>query len=57
MLARALWQNKNTNQNEASENGRGDRAAQGEPTIADRLVEEIADGGAQGPRQDEGDPE
>ena len=46
-----------TNDDERRDHCRGERAAQSEPAVADRLVEKIADRGAERPRQDEGGPE
>ena len=57
MPARFLRQHDNAANDERRDYRRSDRAAQVEPAMADRLVEEIADGRAQRTRQDESGPE
>ena len=55
--ARSLWQQKNTADNKDRDDKRGERTAEGKTAIADRLVQKVADGGAERPRQDERRPE
>src|ERR1039458_2074426 len=56
MLACPLRKQEKTRDDESADDRRGDRTAQGQTAIADRLVEEIPDGGAKRARQDEGGP-
>jgi hypothetical protein len=57
MAAGALWQQRDAGNDEDADCRRGEWAAQGEAAVASRLIQEIADGGAEWPRQDEGGPE
>src|ERR1700688_627589 len=57
MRAGSLRQNEKTAEDKDRDDSRSQRAAQGKAAIADGLVEEIADGRAQRPRQNECRPE
>src|SRR5580658_2283640 len=57
VLPRPLRQNKQASDDENGDDRRRDGAAQRQAAVADRLVEEIADGGAERPGQDERSPE
>src|SRR5580698_455523 len=57
MLAGPLRQDEDASDNERRDDRRRDRAAERQSAVADRLVEEIADRGAERPRQDESGPE
>src|ERR1700681_4189776 len=57
MRAGSLRQNEKTAEDKDRDDSRSKRAAQGKAAIADGLVEEIADGRAQRPGQDERRPE
>ena len=56
MLARPLRQQENARDDKYGDDGRGDRPAKRQAAIADRLVEEIADGCAKRPGQDKSRP-
>jgi hypothetical protein len=57
MLPGALRQNDDTRDDESADDSGGDRPAESKASVVHRLVEEIADRGAERPRQDEGRPE
>src|SRR5580704_7009070 len=57
MCSGALRQDEQTDNDEGGNDGGGDWPAERQPAVADGLVEEVADGGAERPRQDEGRPE
>src|ERR1700751_5584719 len=57
MPAGPLRQHQHADDDDRGNRGGRQRPAQREAAIADRLVEEIADGGAQRSGQDEGGPE
>ena len=57
MRAGPLRQNQQTAEDKDRDDSRSKRAAQGKAAIADGLVEEIADGRAQRPGQNECRPE
>ena len=57
MLACPLRQDENTSDNEYADDRGSDRPAQCHAAVAWRLVEKIADGGAERPRQNERRPE
>src|SRR5215469_14726059 len=57
MPARSLRYNEQTDNDEGSDHRRGERSAEREAAFGQGLIEEIADGGAERARQDEGRPE
>src|ERR1700720_3475675 len=57
MLPRALRQNDDACDYERADDSRSDGTAESEAAVVHGLVEEIADRGAERPRQDEGRPE
>ena len=57
MLAGLLRQDKNAANDEDSEHRRGERTTKGKAAVGQRLVEKIADRGAERPRQDKRRPE
>ena len=57
MLPGLLRQQQDASRNKGCDDGRRDRPTQGQPAFVDRLIEKIAERGAERPRQDEGRPE
>ena len=57
MLPRPLRQDEQAKEDEGRNHGRSQRAAERKAAIAHRLVEEVADGSAERPCEDEGRPE
>ena len=57
MPARSLGQQKNTSDNKDPDDKRGERTTERETAVADRLVQEVSDRGAEWPREDECCPE
>jgi hypothetical protein len=57
MRSRTLRQKQNASDNENGDDSGGHRPTEIQPTLRDRLVEEVADRRTQRPRQDEGRPE
>jgi hypothetical protein len=56
MPPRALWNEKDRNDDQHGKNRRGLQIAYGKPTLADRLIERISDRGTQWTREDKSGP-
>ena len=55
--ARSLWQHEETDQHQYGDDGEASGRLNARPPWVERLVEEVADRGAERARQDEGRPE